>query len=189
MEYFLGKSKVYFSGTRYSALGANTLTNIQKFRGFMPLFAEQSTGSGLDDDPADQSTTGALSEAFDIGYEILADPERPVDDVLPPDTYGLYGDNQWPSDEVLPGFRETYLQYFREALTLCRKLFRCFALALNLEENYFDAITKYPGVTSRMLHYPSQPVQGGVIEGLGAHTVNSQAAIPYIDSSSPFGLT
>ncbi|KFY99000.1 hypothetical protein V500_01493 [Pseudogymnoascus sp. VKM F-4518 (FW-2643)] len=149
MDYHLGKSK--------------------KYRGFMPLFAEQSTGSGLDD-PMKRTETGAFSEAFDIGYEIAGDPQHAADDALPPDTYNLYGDNQWPSGEVLPGFQETYLRYFSEALTLCRKLMRIFALALDLEEDFFDSKMDHPGVTSRMLHYPPQPVQGEMIEGLGAHT-------------------
>jgi hypothetical protein len=29
-----------------------------------------------------------------------------------------------------------------------------------------------PGVTSRMMHYPPQPVKEEVLEGLGAHTVS-----------------
>jgi isopenicillin N synthase-like dioxygenase len=138
----------------------------------MPLYTEQITGTDFDD-TTEESTTGALSEAFDIGYELSADPERVADDALPPDTYNLYGDNQWPSDDVLLGFRETYLTYFGEALTLCRKLMRSFALSLNLEEDFFDSKMNYPGVTSRMLHYPPQPVKGEVIQGLGAHTVSS----------------
>ncbi|KAF7590393.1 hypothetical protein BBP40_002894 [Aspergillus hancockii] len=142
---------------------------IKKYRGFMPLYAEQLTGTGLND-PVEQSTTGALSEAFDIGYEISADPERATDDILPPDIYSLYGDNQWPSNDVVPGFRQLYLTYFGEALMLSRKLMRSFALALHLEEDFFDSMMNYPGATSRMLHYPPQPVEGEVIEGLGPHT-------------------
>ena len=36
------------------------------------------------------------------------DFRKTEDDVLPPDTYGLYGENQWP-DQELPGFSKTYL--------------------------------------------------------------------------------
>ncbi|KAL2814099.1 Clavaminate synthase-like protein [Aspergillus cavernicola] len=139
MEYYVGKSK--------------------KYRGYMPLYTEQPTG--IDEpDPATQPTTGAFSESFDIGYELSADPERTVDDVLPPDIYSLYGENQWPSDSILFDFQKTYLTYFREALSLSRKLMRVFALALDMEEDFFDPMMKYPGVASRMLHYPPQPVEG-----------------------------
>ncbi|KAB8232007.1 isopenicillin N synthase family dioxygenase [Aspergillus alliaceus] len=140
-----------------------------KYRGFMPLYAEQ-TPTGDPTDATEQGATGALSESFDIGYEISADPLRAAGDVLPPDIYDLYGDNLWPSDAVLPGFRVTYLRYCAEALTLCRMLMRSFALALSLDEHFFDDSVNYPGVTSRMLHYPPQPVEGKVIDGLGAHT-------------------
>ncbi|PIG90069.1 hypothetical protein AARAC_001934 [Aspergillus arachidicola] len=142
----------------------------KKYRGFMPVYAEEIP---IADDPSertDTNNTGALLESFDIGYEILADPRRAADDVLPPDNYDLYGDNQWPSDGVLPKFQDTYLLYCAEALTLCRRLMRSFALALNLDEGFFDPVMNFPGVTSRLLHYPPQPVEGEVRDGLGAHT-------------------
>lgn len=149
-----------------------SVSKSKKYRGFMPVYGEQLTGSELNDFPTErtQTGTGALSESFDIGYEIAGDSQHTADDALPPDPYDMYGDNQWPSNEVLPGFRDTYLKYFSEALTLCRKLMRIFALALDLEADFFDSKMKYPGATSRMLHYPPQPVDGEVVVGLGAHT-------------------
>ncbi|PLB50347.1 2OG-Fe(II) oxygenase family oxidoreductase [Aspergillus steynii IBT 23096] len=149
MKYYVGKSK--------------------KYRGYMPLYSEQPTGSEVDD-PTEQKSMGALSESFDIGYEIAGDAQRDPNDALPTDTFSLYGDNQWPGDELVPGLRETYLRYFAQALDLCRSMMRIFALALDLEEGFFDDKLKYPGATSRMLHYPPQPVEGAVVEGLGAHT-------------------
>lgn len=136
----------------------------------MPLFAEQSTGSGLKEAP-EETSSGAFSEAFDIGYELAGDSRHDSHDTLPKDTYSLYGDNQWPDDNVLPHFRETYLRYFSEMLELSRKLIRVFALALDLEIDYFDSKVDFPGVTSRMMHYPPQPVREKEMEGLGAHTV------------------
>ncbi|KAE8153643.1 Clavaminate synthase-like protein [Aspergillus avenaceus] len=163
MEYYVGKS--------------------QKYRGFMPIYTEQMADMEIGDDTKN-SSTGALLESFDIGYEIPLDPERTANDTLPPDTYSLYGENQWPIEEVLSGFRDIYTRYCAEALRLSRSLMRCFALALNLEEDYFDSMMKYPGVTSRMLHYPPQPVQGEIMLGLGAHmdyecfTILSQDNVP-----------
>lgn len=121
----------------------------------------------------EEEIVDALSEAFDIGYEIAMDFQRSKDDVLPPDTYDLYGDNQWPGQETLAGFRETYIQYCGTVLELCRKLMRIFALSLDVPEDYFDSKIRYPGVTSRMMHYPAQSVSGETREGLGAHTVRT----------------
>ncbi|GCB27478.1 probable iron/ascorbate oxidoreductase DDB_G0283291 [Aspergillus awamori] len=151
MDYYIGRSR--------------------KFRGFMPLYSEQPTDTDLGAAPkADPTSPGAFSESFDIGYEVAADPLKSQHDDLPLDTYDLYGDNQWPEEDVLPGFREVYLRYFAEALTLSRALIRIFALALDLPEDFFDTMVKNPGATSRMLHYPPQPVADEVRVGLGEHT-------------------
>lgn len=140
----------------------------------MPLYSEQPTDTDFGTAPkSDPTSPGAFSESFDIGYEVAADPLKSQNDVLPPDTYDLYGDNQWPEEDVLPGFREIYLRYFAEALTLSRALIRIFALALDLPEDFFDPMVKNPGATSRMLHYPPQPVAGEVKVGLGEHTVSN----------------
>ena len=119
-----------------------------------------------------ESAAGCLSEAFDIGYETAMDFQKTEDYVLPPDTYGLYGENQWP-DQELPGFSKTYREYCGTVLEVCRNMMRIFALALDLSEDFFDSKMHNPGVTSRMLHYPAQPVRGDVREGLGAHTVST----------------
>ena len=51
---------------------------------------------------------------------------------------------------------------------------RSFALALGLDESFFDAMMDFLGVTSRILHYPPHPAEGEVRDGLGAHTVGDQ---------------
>jgi isopenicillin N synthase-like dioxygenase len=100
------------------------------------------------------------------------DSSKSKDALLPSDPYELYGDNQWPDEETLSGFSEMYIKYCVSALDLCRKMMKIFALALGLPETYFDSSIRTPGVTSRMMHYPAQPVAGEVQEGLGAHTVS-----------------
>ncbi|RAH64996.1 Clavaminate synthase-like protein [Aspergillus aculeatinus CBS 121060] len=108
----------------------------------MPLYAEQIAGLELREPDSDiASIPGAYSEPF-----------------------------EWPSEDELPGFRKTYIEYFAEALSLCRSLMRIFALALDLPEEFFDPMMEYPGATSRMLHYPSQSVDDTSKIGLGAHT-------------------
>lgn len=144
----------------------------QKFCGYSPQGGEKSTGT--DDDPiAEEDAVSALSEAFDIGYETAMDPQKSKDDPLPRDLYGLYGDNQWSGQDILPNFTETYIEYCAMMLGLCRKLMRIFALALELPEEHFDSMAQNPGVTSRIMHYPHQPVKEEVREGLGAHTVSN----------------
>lgn len=146
----------------------------QNFRGYSPLYGEKSSDPELEEGSS-KNPPGALSEAFDVGYELAGDLQKSREDQLPPDNYGLGGENQWPADRLLPGFRETYLRYFSEAVELARALMRIFALALDQEEHFFDEMLNFPGVTSRMMHYPPQPVPGEEIPGLAAHTVSSVA--------------
>jgi len=104
------------------------------------------------------------------------DLQKPKDDALPHDLYGLYGGNQWPDQNTLPNFADTYIRYCIMLLELCRKMMRIIALALDMPEEHFDSMVRDPGVTSRMMHYPPQPVKGEIREGLGAHTVGSLEA-------------
>ncbi|KAG0154134.1 hypothetical protein PDIDSM_1514 [Penicillium digitatum] len=166
--------------------------NSPKFRGYSPLGGEKSIGT--DDAPiAEEDAVSALSEAFDIGYETAMDPQKLKDDPLPLDPYDLYGDNQWPGQEILPNFTETYIEYCAMMLELCRKLMRMVALALGLPGEYFDSMTQNPGVTSRMMHYPPQPLKEEVREGLGAHTdfecftILSQGSVPGLQLMSRSG--
>ncbi|KAJ5713119.1 uncharacterized protein N7483_010300 [Penicillium malachiteum] len=156
--------------------------NSQKFRGYSPIGGEKTTGT--DDDPVSaEDATGVLSEAFDVGYETSMDFQKPTNAVVEADPYGLYGDNQWPNEDMLAGFKETYIQYCATLLEFCRKLMKVIALALQVPEDYFDSKIRTPGVTSRMMHYPAQPV-GEAREGLGAHTdwecftILSQGKVP-----------
>lgn len=113
-----------------------------------------------------------MSEAFDIGYELAGDRQAKIDDVLPSDDAGLYGSNIWPRDEVLPGFKATFLDYYGQILDLGRDLLRVFALALALPEDHFDGVVKHPGSLSRLMFYPPQKVGMDEHEGITPHTVN-----------------
>ncbi|KAL4740975.1 hypothetical protein BDV11DRAFT_184388 [Aspergillus similis] len=141
------------------------LAKSKNFRGYSPLYGEKPSNPELE-----KPAQGALSEAFDIGYELAGDIRKGPGDPPPRDKYGLHGDNQWPDEPLLPGFRKVYLEYFSQVLELSRKLVRILALALDQEENFFDSAVEYPGVASRMLHYPPQPVEGQGIPGQAAHT-------------------
>lgn len=106
------------------------------------------------------------------------DSQKPTGCALPIDTYRMYGDNQWPREDIMPGFRETYTQYCATNLDLCRRLMSIFALAMDLPEEYFNASIENPGASSRLMHYPAQPVKGEVLEGLGAHKVRIRITTP-----------
>ncbi|MCW0181522.1 MAG: isopenicillin N synthase family oxygenase [Zavarzinia sp.] len=121
--------------------------------GYTPLLEENT----------DETALGDLHEGFDIANELAAD------DPLARGREALYGPNQWP--ENLPGFKEQMLTYFEEVKALGRRLFRAFALALDLPEDYFDPMVTKPTGVLRILSYPSQdgPIDQRQI-GIGAHT-------------------
>lgn len=99
-------------------------------------------------------------EAFDIGYEVPAN--HPLVQAGTP----LLGPNNWPD---LPGFRAAAEAYYRAVFDLGRTLFRGFALALGLEENYFDTVANFPPSKLRMIHYPYD-AEAQDAPGIGAHT-------------------
>ncbi|MFT8418269.1 MAG: 2-oxoglutarate and iron-dependent oxygenase domain-containing protein [Acetobacter sp.] len=99
-------------------------------------------------------------EAFDIGYEVPAN--HPLVQAGTP----LLGPNNWPD---LPGFRAAAEAYYRAVFDLGRTLFRGFALALGLNENYFDSVANFPPSKLRMIHYPYD-ANAQDAPGIGAHT-------------------
>lgn len=99
-------------------------------------------------------------EAFDIGYEVPAN--HPLVQAGTP----LLGPNNWPD---IPGFQTKAEAYYRAVFDLGRTLFRGFALALGLDEKYFDTVANFPPSKLRMIHYPyDADVQDA--PGIGAHT-------------------
>ncbi|EJM11012.1 dioxygenase, isopenicillin N synthase [Pseudomonas sp. GM18] len=99
-------------------------------------------------------------EAFDIGFEV------PVDDPLFLNRTPLLGPNHWPD---VPGFQSAVQNYYQAVFALGRRLFDGFALALGLEEGYFDALVTRPPSKLRLIHYP---FDADVVDapGIGAHT-------------------
>ena len=99
-------------------------------------------------------------EAFDIGYEVPAN--HPLVQAGTP----LLGPNNWPD---IPGFRAEAEAYYRAVFDLGRTLFRGFALALGLDEKYFDTVANFPPSKLRMIHYPYDADVRDA-PGIGAHT-------------------
>lgn len=122
-------------------------------RGYVPLLEENT----------DPTAKGDLHEALDFALDVAVDDP----DVLAGKK--LYGPNVWPAE--MPAFREAMDRYYWELFTLGSKIFRAFAIALDLPEDFFsDKITK-PLAQLRILRYPSQ--EGAIDEkqiGIGAHS-------------------
>lgn len=78
----------------------------------------------------------------------------------------MLGPNLWPD---LPGFREPVAAYYASIAALARRLFRGFALALDLPEDHFDAHLTRPPSQLRLIHYPYDP-DAADARGIGAHT-------------------
>lgn len=113
--------------------------------GYVPVGEEQ-FGVGTHD----------LKEAYDVNYDYpLAEGRRP-----------LVGPNIWPA---MPGFREDVLAYYQHIKAIGHQLFRAFALALGLEETYFDAHLRHPPSQLRLIHYPFD-AEAEDRPGIGSHT-------------------
>lgn len=76
--------------------------------------------------------------------------------------------NQWPTHPSAAFFRPAIYTYYNAMLSFSRRLLRIFALALDLPEDYFDAISTTPMTNIRAVHYPPQASDSDV--GIGAHT-------------------
>lgn len=125
----------------------------EAMRGYTPLLGENT----------DPDNNGDLHEGFDLALDLPAD-----DPDVAAGVFG-YASNQWP--DGLDGFRDALMSYHREAREFGALIFSAFALALELDENFFsDAISK-PMAHMRVLHYPDQTAaQNDKQIGIGAHS-------------------
>jgi len=81
----------------------------------------------------------------------------------------LIGLNQWPVDD--PMLRQIAERYYAGVFELGQKLLGGFALALDLDRNFFRALYSHPLVRARLVHYPSQTEgQGEGQFGAAPHT-------------------
>jgi isopenicillin N synthase-like dioxygenase len=122
-------------------------------RGYVPMFQTHS----------DRAANADFHDAFEFSLEL------PADD---PDCAAgnpLYGPNQWPAD--LPGFREGLYAYYESILNLGITLFRAFAIALDVPDDYFAPLITKPMAQTRVIHYPEQTDFDDTKQwGIGAHT-------------------
>ena len=100
-------------------------------------------------------------EQLDIGVEAqaLVDPE--------PYYMALVGPNQWPPEDLLPGFRDTVNDYFTRLSTLSRQLLRLMSRALGLDETHIERVFgANPAPYLKLIRYPRTRAGG---QGVGTH--------------------
>jgi isopenicillin N synthase-like dioxygenase len=102
-------------------------------------------------------------EAFDTALDLPAnDPDYLAGN-------RMLGPNVWPKE--VPNVKQDVSAYYNAALALGKTLFRGFAIALGLPENYFEPFVTKPTSQLRMIHYPSSDIDNTVSNwGIGPHT-------------------
>ncbi|KAL0064287.1 hypothetical protein AAF712_008731 [Marasmius tenuissimus] len=126
------------------------------FKGYSPLLSGNNDPNGK----------GDLQEGFEFGWEAMKETDSGK---AQQDQGALSGANVWPSE--LPAFRVAALEYYHAVVNLGKLLFPIFALALDIDEGFFDDKTRNSAALMRIIHYPDQtgPTDEGII-GIGAHT-------------------
>jgi isopenicillin N synthase-like dioxygenase len=116
-------------------------------------------GKPVEDLPEDTSSTKELKESYEIGSE-----------TNPPQT------NIWLPDEVLPGFRDTMLDFYWALAEGSKTILRAMADGLRLSDAEVDRLFEWHSAHNnqlRLLRYPplsEGQVGGGKIARMSAHT-------------------
>ena len=124
-------------------------------------------------------------EQVDIGLEQLAiEPAEPY-------YLALLGPNQWLQEELLPGFRNTVLEYIAAISKLSRQLLGMMSLSLGLEQNCIESIFgDKPAPYTKLICYPqTRPGSMGVGEhkDSGFITILLQDCLPGLEARSTAG--
>ena len=102
-----------------------------------------------------------LKESFIWGYQ--------YDDGSLPDDHQLRGFNKWP--KFLPSLQQNAMSYFHQINELAKNLLTCFAMGLNLKENFFIRNCNAPLSRASLVYYPDQPKEMGEMQfGVSEHT-------------------
>ncbi|MCY3596746.1 MAG: hypothetical protein OXG71_04830 [Rhodospirillales bacterium] len=148
--------------------------NSRHFRGWEPVGSE-STNNRPD-----------IREQIDLWSD---HPARPHD--AEPHYLRLLGPNQWPPEELAPGFRPALERWFVEMAMLADDLLRLLALSLGLAENHFDDVfgTERMSLT-KLISYPETPAgQFGVNahHDTGFMTILAPGTIPGLEVENADG--
>ncbi|MHA6192992.1 2-oxoglutarate and iron-dependent oxygenase domain-containing protein [Pseudomonas wadenswilerensis] len=123
----------------------------------------------------DPNRPSDLKETFDMGFHM--DAGHP--DVLAGKP--LRGPNRHPD---LPGWEALLQQHYEDMHALSLTLLRAMAVALGIEEDFFDQRFADPISVFRMIHYPPrQTASSAEQQGAGAHTDYGCVTLLYQDSA------
>jgi isopenicillin N synthase-like dioxygenase len=125
-------------------------------------------------DGSDKRPVPDLQEHFIFQHELPSDDP----DILAGNH--VHAVNRWPDN--LSGWKETMLDYFNAVEELGLKMMGAFAIALDLEEDYFRQFFHKPTSGMKIFHYPAQPpVAQSKRIGLGAHYDDGALTILWTD--------
>jgi isopenicillin N synthase-like dioxygenase len=120
-----------------------------------------------------------LFEAFNVG------PERWLGDSGDPEVLrkAMFAVNTWPTHPA--GFRQAVSRYFENAAAQAAVLLEIFAVALDLERDFFAQYTGHSTDTMRINYFQRSPGQDEPLDGqqrMGAHTDYGMVTVLYADS-------
>ena len=91
----------------------------------------------------------------DLNEVLILTRERPDDHPAVLQGLRFHGPNQWPAEDVLPGFRDRMLAYYATMEALGYRMLPLYARALGLPADYFTPLFADPMWTTRNAHYPA----------------------------------
>ena len=112
-------------------------------------------------------STYSDNKKFDLNATLVMATEYADDDPGVVAGKQFYAKNQWPGN--LPGFKENVQKYMGRITDVGKSILPLFALALELEEDYFDPYFENNYTYFRMAYYPPKPSLEEDEYGLGAH--------------------
>jgi isopenicillin N synthase-like dioxygenase len=116
---------------------------------------------GIERERLDEHQPGDLKEAFNVGCEVPPEELAEADEALVL--------NKWPEGQDT--FKDTISDFFEVCAEAASRVFRAFAIALDMPETYIVDKHQSKGYTLRLLHYPPMNVtpKPGQIRA-GAHS-------------------
>ena len=149
-----------------------------------PVMSRGYTAMGEETLDPENQRRGDTKEGFYIGKDVLPDSTEY-------NPAKLSGPNVWPSKELSPtlpdceAFQDTMLMYRERCMRVGFRLVQLLALAIGLDEHFFDSYFADPLATIRLLHYAkerSTPEEG--VFACGAHSDYGMLTLLWTDSNA-----
>lgn len=101
------------------------------------------------------TSTVAKNTKPDLNECLITVRERPADHASIVANRRFHGPNEWPAEDVLPGYRARMLEYYAAMEDLGRKMLPVYARALGMPADYFAQFFADPMWTTRNQYYPA----------------------------------